>query len=361
MFLRVYSMVLGYLNVKVSMGHGSLGQSRKLYWKGVKAVSRSFYLSLRYLPEAVREPLSLAYLIARLADTIADTDVIPIMLRKQLLNQLKFLVRTPDDSVLFAQFYERLSSIKNLINCSERILIESLFSFFNLLNRQPLIKKQLIQEVLEKITNGQLIDLCYFDSEHGLTHFSTEQELENYLYLVAGCVGEFWTKLCVTYIPNYSDKATDDLLLKAINFGKALQLTNILRDIPQDTLAGRFYLPYQTRPLIDNDESGDLMTESDNSMSVLARDVNISFFEWKNKALYYLSDAWLYIQSIKNRRIQFACLMPFFLAKKTLEVLENGCYIEQKQVIKVSRKQVYLSVVKSLCFVMLGKGCRHEW
>ena len=40
-------------------------------------VSRSFFLSLRVLPREVRQPIGLAYLFCRAADTIADTSLLP--------------------------------------------------------------------------------------------------------------------------------------------------------------------------------------------------------------------------------------------------------------------------------------------
>ena len=43
----------------------------------LRQVSRSFYLSLAVLPRSLREPIGLAYLLARAADTIADTRLIP--------------------------------------------------------------------------------------------------------------------------------------------------------------------------------------------------------------------------------------------------------------------------------------------
>src|SRR6266496_472009 len=42
----------------------------------LKQVSRSFYLSLAILPRSLREPIGLAYLLARAADTVADTRLI---------------------------------------------------------------------------------------------------------------------------------------------------------------------------------------------------------------------------------------------------------------------------------------------
>src|SRR3989442_13801111 len=42
----------------------------------LRQVSRSFYLSLAILPRPLREPVGLAYLLARAADTVADTRLI---------------------------------------------------------------------------------------------------------------------------------------------------------------------------------------------------------------------------------------------------------------------------------------------
>ena len=54
----------------------------------LRQVSRSFYLSLRVLPSAVREPIGLAYLLARAADTVADTRLVP---RAERLSHLETL------------------------------------------------------------------------------------------------------------------------------------------------------------------------------------------------------------------------------------------------------------------------------
>ena len=49
------------------------GDSNLLLTGVLKSVSRSFYLSIRILPRGMREPVAVAYLLARAADTIADT------------------------------------------------------------------------------------------------------------------------------------------------------------------------------------------------------------------------------------------------------------------------------------------------
>ena len=55
--------------------------------KLLEGVSRSFYLTLKALPHGVREPLSLAYLLARAADTMADTAQVPTAVRSECLRQ----------------------------------------------------------------------------------------------------------------------------------------------------------------------------------------------------------------------------------------------------------------------------------
>src|SRR5207253_10766072 len=49
--------------------------------------SRSFYISIRLLPRALREPVALAYLLARTSDTIADSNAVPAEKRIELLDR----------------------------------------------------------------------------------------------------------------------------------------------------------------------------------------------------------------------------------------------------------------------------------
>ena len=55
----------------------------------LRATSRSFYLTLRVLPAAVRSQIGLAYLLARTTDTIADTDILPVTQRLEALQKLR--------------------------------------------------------------------------------------------------------------------------------------------------------------------------------------------------------------------------------------------------------------------------------
>ncbi|WP_370543827.1 squalene/phytoene synthase family protein, partial [Burkholderia pseudomallei] len=81
----------------------SMGNSTRAFLLGplLKGVSRSFYLTLRVLPQGMRDPIGLAYLLARAADTIADTSLIPPAQRLELLLSLRAQINgAPDPHAL---------------------------------------------------------------------------------------------------------------------------------------------------------------------------------------------------------------------------------------------------------------------
>ena len=79
--------------------------------------------------------------------------------------------------------------------------------------------------------SGQIAALREFD------------ELDRYTYLVAGCVGEFWTTHDLRAYARHAERAARDDGARGVRFGKALQMTNVLRDCGKDLRIGRCYLP----------------------------------------------------------------------------------------------------------------------
>ncbi|HEV2045308.1 MAG TPA: squalene/phytoene synthase family protein, partial [Chthoniobacterales bacterium] len=61
---------------------------RQLRGSILRSVSRTFYLSVRISPKRLREPVALAYLLARASDTVADTTDLPAELRAEKLRVL---------------------------------------------------------------------------------------------------------------------------------------------------------------------------------------------------------------------------------------------------------------------------------
>ena len=136
-----------------------------------------------------------------------------------------------------------------------------------------------MNEVLTKIIHGQTLDIERFESKPGITGLADDSALEEYTYLVAGCVGEFWTKICLLEWPNYARLPAEDMLASGKDFGKALQLVNILRDYPLDLQAGRSYLPVSNLEEIALNPT-------------LARP---EWERWRQRASGYLEEAWKYV------------------------------------------------------------------
>src|SRR4051812_40816865 len=166
----------------------------------LRSVSRSFYLSLRFLPKALRDPLSLAYLLARATDTIADTTGAPVTLRTEALRILAAMIQGNASSEKTAQLRESFVALQT--DKAERALIEQLPALLDWLDDLPADDRNEVRSVLSKINRGQSLDLERFgpSTSTSIMALRTAEELDEYTYLVAGCVGEFWTRLCFRHV-----------------------------------------------------------------------------------------------------------------------------------------------------------------
>jgi farnesyl-diphosphate farnesyltransferase len=243
-----------------------------LDWSLLKRVSRSFYLTLRLLPGPVREPISLAYLLARYTDTEADGAVTEA--EKELLG--------------------RRGELESRLGASP--------------------DRDLIETVWRTIQEGQRFDQERFSQ--GAPPLS-EEELDRYTYLVAGCVGEFWTRICARRLPGFAARSEEEMSALGVNFGKGLQLVNILRDRPADRQLDRVYVP------------DGRLTET----LALARN--------------HLQDAERYAGAVKIFRLRVATALPLLLARETLDLVEHQPSVPR---VKVKKSRVWLLLGRALFF-----------
>src|SRR5207248_10268979 len=90
----------------------------------LRSVSRSFYLSIRFLPVQLREPIALAYLLARTTDTVADTAQISGSVRMETVKLLSNGIQGTASRDVVADVIASFVSLQE--NASERRLLESL-------------------------------------------------------------------------------------------------------------------------------------------------------------------------------------------------------------------------------------------
>ncbi len=303
----------------------------------LKQVSRSFYLTLRVLPKCIRPQIGLAYLIARTTDTIADTEIVPLEQRLLSLRKLRErILRNGGEPLDFTEL------AKNQGAPAERFLLERCEASVSLLNTFSAADQQLIREVLVIITSGQELDLRRFAgaSASRIVSLQTEDELDDYTYRVAGCVGEFWTKMCRANV--FPKAALDDsfLLRNGVRFGKGLQLVNILRDLPTDLRNGRCYLPREALRAV-NLGAEDLLNPANEPK------LRPGYDEWLNRAESHLVAGWAYTNALPWRaaRVRLACAWPILIGFKTLDRLRPGNVLDPRRRIKVPRGEVYRQVI----------------
>ena len=104
--------------------------------------------------------------------------------------------------------------------------------------------------MLEKITRGQALDLQRFVQAAEVRALNTANDLDEYTYLVAGCVGEFWTRLCFRHVRKFARLSEEEMLDHGRRYGMGLQLINILRDAGADLRHGRCYFPEEELAVI---------------------------------------------------------------------------------------------------------------
>jgi farnesyl-diphosphate farnesyltransferase len=293
----------------------------------LKNVSRSFYLSLRLLPEGMRDGASLGYLLARSSDTIADTASVSVADRITLLDDYERSVQNGEPFIA-PDFL--------LAACTdaEKVLLEQAPGIFSWLQQMDDTVQELVREVLHTIISGQKLDLQRFGNASAAQHMElkNDAELLDYCYRVAGCVGEFWTKLGFhSEGANFSREPIAVMMPWAKHFGQALQLVNILRDLPEDLRAGRFYLPYT-------------------SSRSIGEDMLVQHRRWLQQARHLLADGMLYSDALRGRKLRAATVLPALLAEETIDKLVSATWQQLEQRVKVPRSTVFRCLAEAMLF-----------
>ncbi|HZM87504.1 MAG TPA: presqualene diphosphate synthase HpnD [Blastocatellia bacterium] len=175
------------------------GAQRKL----ARAASSNFYYSFLLLPRAERRAIKDVYAFCRLLDDVVDEDHKgrnPYAELDEWRNEVEAIFQ----GVPSTEFGEQL-----LVSVEE----------FEL-PKQPFLD----------LIDGMEMDLKWHS-------YQTFADLREYCYRAASAVG----LICIE-IFGYESARTREY---AVNLGLALQLTNILRDLKEDTARGRIYIPIE--------------------------------------------------------------------------------------------------------------------
>ena len=259
--------------------------------------------------------MGLAYLFARAADTIADTDLLGREQRLQYLNMFRAQFRGDEVQPQAVQAIQS-ALLPHQTDSAERVLLQRLPECLALFRQFDQGDRERIRWLMEVLPNGMEMDLTRFpgSSANELAALERPDELDRYTYFVAGCVGEFWTRMVCAHRPAMAHWDVDQMSTIGVRFGKGLQLTNIVKDLARDLHNGRCYVPTQWLDEVDLKPVDLLKPESLPTLRpILLRMIR--------QAVEHLDQGWLYTMALPRLEIRqrLACMWPILLAGETLK------------------------------------------
>jgi phytoene synthase len=175
----------------------------------VRFHSKSFSLSSRFLPYEKRRAVWALYAFCRTADDIVDR------------------ATAADDRLAAIDAWEAQLHAAYAGHASDPIYV----AFADAIGRFAISKDAALD-----LLRGARMDIT-------VNRYATYAELSDYCYLVASTVG-------VLMMPVLGESALDaKASAHAVTLGRAMQLTNIIRDVGEDARMGRIYLPAEEMAL----------------------------------------------------------------------------------------------------------------
>lgn len=282
------------------------------------------------MPKEKRQSVAITYLLARYADTIADSGTWPTETRLTYLRAWEnaILRKSTDWEV-----HDSVGGFKD----EEAALMMRGRELLSLFWDKAFEDREASREVLKTLIGAMRWDMKTFSrTEEGPAYGVRDQTFFDwYCFSIAGCVGTYWTNVFQL------DPSLDPL---GVSYGKGLQRINILRDVPEDWQRGRVYLP---ETLIK--ERGFQLDQPLWRQSPWSEFVKDFCKETRQLLIHgaQYCDALPY----SELRLKWASKMPLYIGLKTLDLLETSSW--QKR-IKVSRPEVKALAKKAFWSTLLN-------
>jgi farnesyl-diphosphate farnesyltransferase len=296
-------------------------------------VSRTFALTIPQLPPALCTPVTSAYLLCRIADTIEDEPALSAAETLGFLRRFSAAVAGVGESASLARDLEHRLSDRTLP--TERDLVSNMDRVIRVASNLGQTKQAAIQRCVELMCYG----MPRFQFNASLRGLARSSDLDDYCYYVAGVVGEMLTDLFCDYSPEIARRRSA-LSALAASFAQGLQMTNILKDIWEDRSRGACWLPQEvfTRYGVDlallSPESND--TRFSAGISEL---VGVAHAHLRNALDYTL------LIPAREKGIRRFCLWAIGLAVLTLRKIAHNPKFSAGAQVKVTRSTVNATLV----------------
>jgi farnesyl-diphosphate farnesyltransferase len=288
----------------------------------LRAVSRTFALSIERLPKGLREAVATAYLLFRVSDCLEDNETLVAGSKAELL---RLWARVLTDSMPVSSLTEEIVHLDK--SDPEVYVAQHADQLLEDLNRFP----DPIREIITKHVNQTSLGMARWQ-EIG-PEVRTEEEMDDYMHQVAGRVGYLVTDLFAWYSPVINERK-EKLLPLSRHFGLALQTVNIIRGLRKDYERGWVYVPRTFYEPLGLTRDGLLAKE--NAAKILRMVDRLA-----DKAEKHLQYGLDYILSLPKwiHGIRLACMWPLLFAVRTLASSRDNINVILTEA-KISRVEV---------------------
>jgi len=271
-------------------------------YEALKKVSRSFAVVIQQLPEELKNPVCMFYLILRGLDTIEDDMNLDNAVKKDML--LSFADRINKEEFV-------------LENVGDTEDYQDLMLHFDKVLREYQKLSPQYKEVITAITNEMAIGMNKYANET----VESYEDWDDYCYYVAGLVGIGLSRLFLASDLETSHKLQDKELSNQM--GLFLQKTNIIRDFAEDLEQGRIFWPEASW----KNKANTLKELQSNEQKGLA-----ALNEVVLNALEHAPACLEFLECLENKQVFRFCAIPQLMAIATLKELYNNPEVLNKNV-----------------------------
>lgn len=292
-------------------------------------VSRTFALSIRFLPGNLGKGVLIAYLLCRIADTVEDDPLASVEAKVNLLNQFLQCFDSVENACAYP---DKVASVTG--EPAHVSLVRHTDLVFVAFRTLPAASQDRIRHwVTEMVVGMQKFVGLY---PRGI-RIQTLDEYKEYCYYVAGTVGYLLTDLWREHSPSIGETEYQILRKQCAAFGEALQTVNILKDIAWDAEhENSIYVPQQA-----------LQAQGSSHQTIL----NPEYLVQNHAAIKGLVElAWAdldtaleYLVSIPKAAvpIRLFCILPLLFAYATLrDITQSTDMLRSGGNVKISRAEV---------------------
>ncbi len=308
----------------------------------LQGVSRTFALTIPQLPDGLRHPVSNAYLLCRIADTIEDDNALDPEQTRHYSDMFTEVVAGNASAEQLSRELSPLLSEQSIPD--EHDLIRNIPAVIRITHSFNSNQRKALERCVRIMSQGMA---DYQDAET-LDGVPDLPAMDKYCYYVAGVVGEMLTELFCDY-DEAINRNRETLMKLAVSFGQGLQMTNILKDIWDDRKRGACWLPRD----IFREHGVDLATMSPGQAGPgFEQALGILIAVAKD----HLRDALDYTLMIPAREagIRRFCLWALGMAVLSLNKLNRHRNFSEGRQVKISRRSVKGTVLVTSLFARHG-------